>query len=223
LEEWGNAMGFASKNARKKLSHLRRIVSEFNAMDVTIQRVGIQSGDVLFFKVQTAPSAEVLEAFLQHLHTKGLRDCMAMIVGPDDVIETLSAARLDELARAAGYVRGDGEAEAQSNQQKGRRQVLNLLRRIAVEDDARLNMLPPDYSALIERVNGAIETAEQKGKIAEPVQQPPAEVPVESAVDSSVGATSEPPPPRLLHTLLQHDEEFCRAVGRTTAAVEPGG
>lgn len=167
-------MGFASKTARKKLSTLKRIVSEFNAMDVTIQRVGIQSGDTLFFKVAEAPRPEVLESFLQHLHTKGLRDCMAMIVGPEDHIETMSAERLDELATAAGYHKIDPVAELF----RGRRQVLHLLQKIESEEGVVLTI-----PSVIARVRDAIEQLEKKA-----LGEPAAEVPSAITVDPDSNA-----------------------------------
>jgi hypothetical protein len=150
-------MGFASKTKKRQLHQLRQITSEFNTMDVTIQRVGIQSGDTLFFKVGKGgppPNTACMEAFLQHLHTRGFKDCMVMIVGPDDDIQTLSGARLDELATAGGYVKGDLVAE----RNKGRRQVLNLLRNIAtepIEEGIEWNM-----ATLMDRVEAAIGQAD---------------------------------------------------------------
>ena len=138
---------------------------------------------------------------------------MAMIVGPEDVIETMSAERLDELARAAGYVKGDNNT-ARLSRQKGRRDVLRLLEAIYSEsaENARgsfggmklgltnldaAEVFITNNETVLRRIREAIEEkakwgAEQAiaqglptpdGQIIALQLKPPADVPVESAVD----------------------------------------
>ncbi len=153
------------KPSPRSMRRLAQILREFNTMDVTIEKVSPQSGDVLLFKVGDKAKLQgpMIEAFLQHLHERGIKDCMAMVLAPEDSIETVLAAHIGELAAAAGYSKGSSE-DARQNRQKGRHDVVRLLEGIGAPAE------------LVERIKEAIVAAQSNGKEAKP---PEPEAPVE--------------------------------------------
>jgi ribosomal protein L12E/L44/L45/RPP1/RPP2 len=142
------------------MRRLAQILREFNRMDVTIEKLAPKSGDVLFFKVgdQAHVQPAMIEAFLQHLHERGINDCMAMILGPNDTVEPLSKERLEELARAVGYVKSEREDDTRLFRHKGRLDVLRLLEAMASEiEEVKIE-------EAVGRIREAITKASSNGK-----------------------------------------------------------
>ena len=178
-----NTVTVKPKNKRS-LRRVAQILREFNAMDVTIDKVAPQSGDVLLFKVGDDAKLQgpMIEAFLQHLHDRGIKDCMAMVLGKEDSIETVSATRIGELARAIGYIRSsDGQEPLRESRHKGRLDVLRLLEKIreevvfANQPDSSLE----NINAVLGRIREAITKASGNGKEAPAPRPAEPERPVE--------------------------------------------
>lgn len=179
-----NAVTVKPKNKRS-LRRVAQILREFNAMDVTIDKVAPKSGDVLLFKVggEAKLQGPMIEAFLQHLHDRGIKDCMAMVLDKEDSIETVSAERIGELALAAGYVKSESDLQTVSlyNRQKGRQDVLRLLEKIreeivfANQPDSSLE----NINAVLGRIREAITKASGNGKEAPAPKPAEPERPVE--------------------------------------------
>ncbi len=164
---------------------LSRAAAELNKVSDIISRVGIQHGDLLLFKPQDGQrlTNAMISSLLEVLSQRGIKDVVAMILGPDDTVETIPQSAFDEIARQRGYLRAEATEEMRRRRLAGRRDVLRLLEAIQAQSPEAV------LESVVTRIKVAIDGGEHASR-----KQSPAESDGDSGAPPGEALQSQPEP-----------------------------